>query len=193
MSLDEIARIEYDIYEFCKENNIPEPVISFDYYHPDEEESEELFSINLLGENAEKKQRLGEAQRSMSDLISSYTEETVSGKDVKWLIEGTDEFKKYFERGKVAGIDLVRDSTIAVLDDLTWANNDLLFTRTGIVYIAGNKISGDDVLYREVTLDIAASSLNLGQNRKYKNRHVNAEKLFELIQKLNQQVFEKGV
>ena len=193
MSLDEIARIEYDIYEFCKENNIPEPVISFDYYHPDEEESEELFSINLLGENAEKKQRLGEAQRSMSDLISSYTEETVSGKDVKWLIEGTNEFKKYFERGKVAGIDLVRDSAIAVLDDLTWANNDLLFTRTGIVYIAGNKISGDDVLYREVTLDIAASSLNLGQNRKYKNRHVNAEKLFELIQKLNQQVFEKGV
>ena len=169
--------------------------MGFDYYYPDKEkaEPEEIFNVNLLGENAEKKQRLGEAQRSMGDLISLYIEETVSGRDVKWLIEGTDEFKKYFERGKVAGIDLVRDSAIAVLDDLTWSNNDLLFTRTGIVCIVGNKISGDDVLYREVTLDTAAASLNLGRNRKYKNRHVNVEKLFELIQKLNQQVFEKGV
>ena len=193
MSLDEIARIEYDIYEFCKDNNIPEPVIDFDYYYPEDEESEEIFSVNLLGKNAEKKQRLGEAQRSMGELISSYIEETVSGKDTKWLLEGTDEFKKYFERGKVPGIELVRDSAIAVLDDLTWSNNDLLFTRTGIVCVVGNKISGDDVLYREVTLDTAAAALNLGQNRKYKNRHVNVEKLFELIQKLNQQVFEKGV
>ena len=105
---------------------------------------------------------------------------------IRLIQSDTEEFDRYFIRLIIPDKRAIRRKTVAILDDATNSDDDLLFTTEGIMQIVKGKlkktVAYDDV---EVTADMSAIIVQ----RTYTNPHINMKAMIEMIEKLRTKPF----
>ncbi len=123
-----------------------------------------------------------ESRKSLIDKIKSYYGKIITNKDVSDIIfERCEEFDKYFIR---LGNDIpssIRRKTVAVLDDKTDSDFDILFTTEGVHIIKRNKFK-ELVPYDEVKMTEDRRELYI--DSEYTNGNVNMAELINLFEAL---------
>ena len=192
--MSELMKSEADIYEYCHKYNFPEPVLDeLTSVKPENTLPDLLFGFELLGSNAEEKQKTIEKQGRMAEVLMKAKDDIISGKNVRWLIKGSREFDKYFSSANIPGLEMIRDGAFAVLDDTQpISGSDIIFTDTALVLVTGKKFTGEGILYKNINLSDTSGELYLGRKYKYRNRSVDLAKLYRLISDLNGIIFEMG-
>ena len=114
------------------------------------------------------------AVKEMADSI------TLDEKKVKLLIHGTDSFNLYFENENFYEKSL-KETTLAILDDLLLLDSDLLLTCDGVIPVQWNKVSR---LYHFDSLKYRKNKIGLGWMEDYSNIYINIDNLYLLFQKL---------
>ena len=110
----------------------------------------------------------------------------LQGSGIDLILSDQEEFDRYFIRLGIPNKRDIRRKTVAVLDDSSSKDNDLLFTTEGIMPVTKGKMKAV-VLYNDVEINADRSALILHQV--YNNSKVNMIKLIELIMKLRTKPF----
>ena len=108
------------------------------------------------------------------------------GTPVKMILCNTEEFDRYFIRLIIPDKRAVRRKTVAILDDRSKSDEDLLFTTEGIMQIVKGKLRRA-VLYEEV--EINADKTAIIVQKPFTNPQVNMEAMIEMVEKLRKKPF----
>ncbi|MBQ2658687.1 MAG: hypothetical protein IJF87_08985 [Erysipelotrichaceae bacterium] len=96
----------------------------------------------------------------------------------KLLLFNEEEFDRYFIRANLPDKYDIRRKTVAVLDDLSEKDKDLLFTTDGIMQVIKGKMK-DVVLYDDIELNNNKTALVLHQP--YINENINMQALITMV------------
>lgn len=142
--LSKFAVADSALMNFCEKYGIPEPDILIEEGKDQELDSESMnqyFSLELLGENGIKLQKEHDRYKMTSEIIKKHADR-MNGISEKSKVYFNDsvEFNTYFETGKLKNLRDIRQKTIAVYDDKSFQNADMLFTRDGVIPVVKNKV-----------------------------------------------------
>ena len=182
-SLDLLDDIELDIVQFCRDNGIQERI---QRQNDEAERSEtkgedEYISRDILGRDEFDESFARIIFEKMLSTVKGFTGSIVSEKSkVELLVRGDQKFELYFKNVKLKG-DPFKSMTLAVLDDLTSSDSDLLVTRDGVVLVKHNKVED---LRGFDKIEYQGKSISLGGSGEYNNRGVDLGQLYYLLEKL---------
>lgn len=130
--------------EFCDDHNIPQPdelITEGIEAKSDTGLITNYFGFELLGEQGEQLQKEQSRYRQIETVIRKYeqTLNTVSGKSCSYFHD-SEKFNTYFEKSKLKKHKDILQKTIAVFDDMSLHNVDVLFTVDGVVPVIRNNI-----------------------------------------------------
>ena len=94
------------------------------------------------------------------------------------ILTGEEEFERYFIRLGESNHREIRRKTVAIIDDSTAKDNDILFTTEGITQIIKGKLK-ENVPYDKIKINNEKSSIILRQ--KYYNPNINMDILIKII------------
>ncbi len=100
----------------------------------------------------------------------------------RFLLAGEEDFEAYFKTTKISYA--IKAATIAVLDDCSQADHDILLTLAGAVFVKHNKLKGT-IAYSSIILDLQRQRLQLGALKEYSNPNVDIEALYRIMQHLS--------
>ncbi len=179
----DFAIAEFNLVEFCKKESINEP--EFLYSHKDDAtESETLavyFTPDLIGESTIKQNDRIKKNRAMINSIQSSIESIINNvAEIEFYTQEDARMNRYFYGKKYKGI---RSKTLAVLDDRSRGDMDLLFTTEGLMPVIKGK--GKSVIpYDKINWSKNSSRKELVIGVKYSNKNIDMDKLYTLIQSL---------
>lgn len=180
----DFAIAELNLVEFCKKENIEEPEILFE--HKDDAEDNDsmtvYFTPELIGKNAIKQNERIKKNKAMIDAIrESIKEIVINIEGIEFYTQEDNRMNRYFYGKKYAN---ARAKTLAVLDDRTRGDMDLLFTTEGVMPIIKGK--GKAVVpYDKVQWSNNSKKKELVISIKYSNENLDMDMLYELIKKLS--------
>ena len=149
-------------------------------------DSMQFFNVELLGKNIEVEFKRKEKDEQILELIANSKDEILKNKDsdnIKILLKGEEEFNEYLKDIKVSGNIL--DSILAVIDDRTTENKDLLLTDKEAILLIKNKYKDTkSYKYAECLGDYGEEYFNFSWFTNYENKYVNIRKLKELFDKI---------
>lgn len=189
---------EENLTEFCSIARIPDPIILFGKEGNNlvdlQEPESKRFSIELLGDKNITIDKEIFNEQKMLDLIKSAIPQIVSSWDVIDFFTNEDPKKeRYFRNNKKLKIaslpSYLMTGTLAILDDKTKKDYDLLFTVYGIVPIKHGVVK-NPISYQTVTWSTGKNK-SLMIDGKFENPAVDSNKIFELAQSLKE--YEKSV
>ena len=123
-----------------------------------------------------------DSRKALIDKIRGKYDQIITDKDASDIIfEQHEEFDKYFIRLGAAGTRTIRRKTVAVLDDKTESDNDILFTTEGVHIIKKNKFK-DLVAYDDVEMSEDRTELYI--DSEYTNENINMTELINLFESL---------
>lgn len=154
IEMEDISNLNSILRNWCILEKVPEPEISFDSEAPKKEIDETVVikkvKDNLLALNGEK--------------IAVY------------IKKESKDFVRYFS-GKTS-IKYMK-YTLAVIDDKSWTDQDILFTKDGILVLRNNFPNSGIVPYSSIKKP-TKNGLQIGKNC-IKNKNLDLEKLYEVI------------
>lgn len=182
--MSDFAIAEFNLVEFCKKEGIDEPEILF-ARKDDAEEDEVLnvyFTPELIGEDTVKQKERIQKNKAMIDAIRDSIEGIVINvEEIEFYTQEDPRMNRYFYGKKYRNF---RSKTLAVLDDRTKGDMDLLFTTEGLMPIIKGK--GKSVIpYDEIQWSKNSKKKELVIGVKYSNDNLDMDNLFALIGKLS--------
>lgn len=185
-SMYEFSYVEQNLREFCLKQGIPEPDILLkrsECYHYIEEYKPGYFTPELLGAEALITKKEADRSRRMIKFINSMTDELIlNGEKTSLFVKGDNKFDLYMSKKSSRFNSEFRKKTLAVLEERSFNNNDIIFTQKGIVLVGFNTLKAE-VSYREISLCYRTNNTSriIG---KYKNKNLNLEQLYKLVDEL---------
>ena len=150
---------------------------------PDEEDSSGLYLGWELIDEGEPIDVSDESRVSTIQKIKKYADEILTDKNsVDIIFEQTENFDKYFIKLGAAVQRSVIRKTVAILDDMTENDNDILFTVDGVHIIKKGKFK-ELVQYDDIEISPTGEEVYIGS--KYVNENINIEKLVSLFEELS--------
>lgn len=182
--MSDFAIAEFNLVEFCKKEGIDEPEILF-ACKDDAEEDEVLnvyFTPELIGEDTVKQKERIQKNKAMIDAIRDSIEGIVINvEEIEFYTQEDPRMNRYFYGKKYRNF---RSKTLAVLDDRTKGDMDLLFTTEGLMPIIKGK--GKSVIpYDKIQWSKNSKKKELVIGVKYSNDNLDMDNLFALIGKLS--------
>lgn len=192
--MSDFAIAEFNLVEFCKKEGIEEPEILF-AHKDDAEDGESLhiyFTPELLGDEAVKQNdRIQKNKVMIEDIKNNIDSIVINIKEIEFYTLDDSRINRYFYGKKYGNF---RSKTLAVLDDRTRGDMDLLFTTEGLMPVIKGK--GKAVVsYDKIQWSKNSKKKELIIGTKYSNDNLNMDNLFMLIRKLssNESKIERSI
>lgn len=184
IEMSDFAIAEFNLVEFCKKEGIDEPEILF-ARKDDAAEDEALniyFTPELIGEDAIKQKERIQKNKAMIDAIRDGIEGiVVNVEEIEFYTQEDPRMNRYFYGKKYRNF---RSKTLAVLDDRSKGDMDLLFTTEGLMPIIKGK--GKAVIsYDKIQWSKNSKKKELVIGVKYSNDNLDMDNLLALIEKLS--------
>ena len=181
---------ETNLRDFCIKQDLETPDVLYDSSDDLVENAElkkQYLSYDLIDEGvttAETDNRYKE----IADKIVSFRDTVNSlGKQIVVLMKDQEDFDRYFSHN-VSNDHKLQRKTVAIIDDQTDADNDLLFTIDGIVQIVKGKkkeaVSYDDIKVLKNETGLAEIGLMIHQA--YKNSNIEMKDLIDMVKSLRE-------
>ena len=120
--------------------------------------------------------------REVFDKVALYTEYICNDNNCcKCILSGEEEFDRYFIRLGTLNNREIRRKTVAIIDDNTVKDNDILFTTEGIIQIIRSKMK-ENIPYDEIKINNEKNAIILRQP--YNNPNINMVALIKVITSL---------
>ena len=159
------ATADSALRNFCEENRIPEPDVLMEDgkdVSPEQDGTNTYFSMELLGDEGMKYQEARDRYLEIETIVKKHADEMnkISEKASVYFHDST-EFNSYFENSKLKNHKDILQETIAIYDDKSMHNVDVMFTAEGIVPIVRGSVktsipyiqlASDDVKKKAIAL-----------------------------------------
>ena len=186
-SLEDFSLAEMDLNSFCKQEKIPHPSELLENTIkniPSNSVTERRFSYESYGQGATSLKKSVNSIKKMTQLINDAIPAIVKKtKKVEFYLREDPRADRYFSRNKYIRQDKVlKSKTLAILDDTSKKDSDLLFVIYGIIPVKNglihgiipyNKVSWANDKRKELIID-----------GKFVLKGVDVEALYNLIRKL---------
>ena len=182
----EILEIEVD--EFCMTHSLKQPnhsmqnrdvqndILVYDSY----------FECSIFGGSIVEESQKEENKSKMLNIIKRVSQDLIKGgqNNTALLLADTERFNTYFDNADIAGSDY-KSITIAIIDDKTNNDCDLLLLYDKIIVIEKNKET-HKYNYNSVRYvwNNSCYALKMGSSYRYANDNINIRCLYDLIQEL---------
>jgi len=179
----DFAIAELNLIEFCKKEGIKEPELL--YASKDDIAENETLSIyftpDLIGKSTIKQnERIKKNLAMMNEINNSREDIILNVNDIEFYTQEDPRMNRYFYNQKFKGF---RPKTLAVLDDRTKGDRDLLFTTEGLMPVIKGKVK-KVVPYDRIKWSENTTKKELIMGVKYSNNNLEMDRLYELIKKL---------
>ena len=192
--IDNIANIEInekesELVDLCKNENIQLPEIPISQKEEkSKEETTSYFSIeDIYGEDANKIKVEKERRGKQLKIIRNVT--LAEGNKLNFLIQGDEDFKKYVRTNLPNELEGLRkqNEILAILDDTTFSNCDLVFDKY-MVHVIKKKKYECGCNYSEIKFieNSKEEKVFIIDDFRYSNKKLDFEKFKELIDKLKE-------
>ena len=175
---------EKNLRDFCIQQGFDTPEALFENADNVKEVLEirkQFLGIELIDDGVLTSE-VNEHFQEIQNKISLYTNELcVNNDNCKCILSGEEEFDKYFIRLGTLNKREIRRKTVAIIDDTTTKDNDLLLTTEGIIQIVRGKMK-ENVPYDDIKINIEKNSIVLRQP--YCNQNIYMDKLIKVIMTL---------
>ncbi|MCI2061487.1 MAG: hypothetical protein LKJ83_01785 [Eubacteriaceae bacterium] len=182
-SLDKMDNAEFDIVQFCNDQNLSERNHNNAKAIAKYEESSEndYIPLDVIGKY-EHDESFGKATfDKMLAAIQKVSESIIEDNNqVEMIVRGDLKFELYFKNVKLKG-DAFKSKTLAIIDNHSFVDSDLFITCDGVVPVKHSKPS---TLRNFDRVEYKGKSLSLGWPEEYSNRYVNIGNLYDLIETL---------
>ena len=186
--MKDFAIAEFNLVEFCKKEGFSEPEVLF--AHKDDADIEDTvttyFTPDLIGESAIKQNERIQKNKAMIDTIHDSIEAIVCSDEIEFYTQEDARMNRYFYGKAIQKYRNTRVKTLAVLDDRSKADMDLLFTTEGIMPIIKGK-GKSTIPYSKISWSGNGKKKELLINTKYSNDKIDMDRLYKLIQILSEQ------
>nr|DAG19038.1 MAG TPA: hypothetical protein [Caudoviricetes sp.] len=183
--MKDFAIAEFNLVDFCKREGFEEPEILF--AHKDDAEIEDAintyFTPDLIGKTAIKQNERIQKNRAMIEVIHDSIEGVVCSEKIEFYTQEDPRMNRYFYGKALQKYKGIRTKTLAVLDDRSKGDMDLLFTTEGVMPIIRGKGKAT-VAYSKINWSKNSKKKELLINGKYANEQLDMDNLYELIKKL---------
>ena len=184
--MSDFAIAEFSLVDFCKREGLDEPEVLFS--HKDDAEIDEeittYFTPDLIGGSAIIKNERIQKNKDMIEAIQNSIESIVVSTDnIEFYTQDDPKINRYFYGKALQKYKGIRTKTLAVLDDRSKGDMDLLFTTEGIMPIIKGK-GKSVVAYSKIKWSTNGKKKELLISGKYANEKLDMDKLYELIKKL---------
>lgn len=190
---DALDTFEFEVTSFCQKHNIDLKNVLFD---PDvtptsktNSTGNDYLRYSMLGSDvADTSER--HCFNDLISLVQNMASQIVVGPQVSFYVNGDNDFNAYFKNSALSHPD-VREDTIAVVDDKSKKDMDLLLTRMGIVIVKNNNVQTPrDYVRISYAKYKNKETLQLGWPEVFGNESVNIGVLYELIEKIEETLLE---
>lgn len=184
-SMSDFARIESEINNLCGRENID--IEHNDVIKPARKRFDNSDRFSLLDGSDDDMNEVNEDKArliNMKNIIFENIDEvTRNNPNLAVIYRATKEMRSYISNSKGTALQDIGKSIVAVLDDHTAYDFDLVFTTSGIIPIHKGKIKAE-AAYEDI--ERSNQGLEMGSS-KYDHNGVDFDRLYELIQKLNEE------
>jgi hypothetical protein len=123
-------------------------------------------------------------EETLDVIRRSYSRIILDKELVDLVFEGSEAFDRYFITLEVPDKRNIRRKTVAILDDKTTLDNDLLFTTEGVIRIQKRKMKSV-VPYDEILVNKTKQGEGLIIHSDFTNGHISMPFLIDLIEQLS--------
>lgn len=182
-----LEAVEIDLVEFCRNNSLPDiEEIRENKASQIDIVNNEYFSDKIWGRNATDERNRKEKRKYMENTIQNRANSLIKDNqdETKLLLPETDEFNAYFVNVNFKSQGL-KSKVLAILDDTTGKDKDLILTDDGYILVSRNRImeSGSyDII--KFARDKGKEELKLDRWTTYSNQNVNLYNLSQLTEEL---------
>ena len=187
----ELETLEFEIESFCLTQNIDLSMVSI---ASDEDtkgvlRDSEYLRYNMLGADIADTSN-EQCFNELCSLAKSMADQIAISPNAAFYVNGDNEFRAYFKNSALSRID-IKEDTIAVLDDKSKKDLDLLLTQKGFIIVRNNKV--------QTLRDYARISyvkyknkevLQLGWPDTFANDSICIGALYDLIEKIEEKLLE---
>lgn len=177
--MDSISTCESDLYDFCIKNNLNNSVAAATIVPAANDFSieEQIFGAEYLKTNKKVEKCLEILKHEYNNRQFIAVDETSKKEKLKLVLSDNVEFKSYWERhSNIKSIlnekarDIVPNerSIIAIIDDKTFSDIDLIATTEGVAAISRHCFFKGSAPYEKIKLDSSGEKLQIGD---YKYGH----------------------
>lgn len=181
-SLDKLYVAESDIIQFCNDQDLKLDDVNNDT-EPNNSKDMKYISAEILGKNEHDENVVQRKFELMIEKVKQVSDSLIDNPaKVKLIIRGDQQFDTYFKNANLKG-ELYKPTAIAILDDSSFYDTDLLITRDGVVLVSHNtarSLRGFD------KIEYAGKSLKLGWPLEYSNKAVRMDSLYMLMEELKE-------
>ena len=185
----DFAIIEGSLSRFCQEEGIPSPADL--YVHRNDvsqgEQQVTYFTFDLLGEETVKESGRQTRNAQMIRCVKEAIPKVVADESqVEFYTQEDVRMNRYFYNKALQAYTGVRFQTLAVMDDRSRHDYDLLFTFEGVIPVIRGRVR-TPVAYSEIcwTNNSRKKELKIG-NVKFVSDHLDMDALYELISRLGE-------
>ena len=182
----DFAIAEFNLVEFCKKEGITNPETLF--AHRDDADIDSTiktyFTPDLIGETTIRQSERINKNKQMIASIKLAITDAVKSEEIEFYTQEDQRINRYFYGRVMQKNRSIRSKTLAVLDDRTKGDKDLLFTTEGIMPVIKGWCKAV-VPYDKITWSKNSKKKELTMGIKYSNENLDMDKLYELIKKLS--------
>lgn len=198
-SLDELDKAEIDILQFSNSQRLE----AYDFSLENEInyiESDDYISLEDLGKSVLNEKVNKQLFEDMLKIVNNYSNDIITDdRKAKFKIRGNQEFDLYFKNAKLdSKVNQAR--TLAIIDDISFSDADLLIVRDGVVLVKRDKIKSS-CYFNDI--EYVSQAINLEWPYRYSNNNVNLDCLKKLLDELkniingvndiNQEIMTKNI
>lgn len=182
----ELELLDDQLQIFCKNENIKLNLHNKNIHNVFIKDNTRHFDVKLLGSTLDEEFLRNEKEREVLELIKKHEDQILKTKDldkIEILYKGEEKFNNYIKDITVSGH--IMDRILAVIDDRTDKNRDLLLTDQEVVLMVKNRFNNIKP-YKSIYYygDYGDENLAFSFWTDYKNENVNIRKLKELFDEI---------
>lgn len=186
IEMSDFAIAEFNLVEFCKKEGISSPEMLF--ARKDDAETEDAlktyFTPDLIGEKAiEQNERINKNKRMVISIKAAMRAIVLDQDNIEFYTQEDPKVNRYFYGKAMQRNRTIRSKTLAVLDDRSKGDRDLLFTTEGVMPVMRGKCKAVTP-YDKINWSENSKKKELTIGVKYSNDKLEMDKLYELIKKL---------
>lgn len=183
--LDKLNRAETELLRFCNTTGIEFAELSSGNIYIQEEQELKYLPYDIMGSSiADEEAKQNLIDRLIKTIKKFGSDIVKTGDDMRFLVSGLPGFDDYFEKYNI-NKDL-KTKTLAVMEDNTKANVDLLLTLDGIQKVTKGKLTGQLHVYANAKLE--KDGIRLDRFFVFNHKSVENGKFIQLIRALDDEL-----